>query len=456
MTASSDRSAAATHARAETHRLELEGPDGPVVLLEESHAVPLVSLTLALRSGSAHDPPGKEGALRVAGRMLRRGCESLDARSIENMLDRLGAELAVDVSASSIALHAQVIARNLDAFVDLLSRLVSSPTFPLDEFERLKRESIAEIIEARDSDQALAQRAFRRALFAGHPYGRSARGTTKSLASLSRDDAQAAYAAHLSGSNAVIGLAGDVPRERVREIASRLVGGLPQGSRVADPVPPPPVPEGRRLVLVDKPERTQTQILIGTLGTSPHDADHVALSVANAVLGGSFTSRLMREVRSKRGWSYGAYARLAIDRQRQAFSMWTFPAATDVGPCIDLELRLLESFVNEGVTARELDFIKRFLIRSHAFDVDTATKRMHQALDVEVLKLPPDYYSAYVEHVAGVTVEKANEAVRARISAENLVVVVVGTAAQILEPVRAAIPRLAGERVVPFDDEETP
>jgi len=208
---------------------------------------------------------------------------------------------------------------------------------------------------------------------------------------------------------------------------------------------------GRRLVFVDKPERTQTQVLIGSLGTQPHDEDHHALSVANAIFGGTFTSRLMREVRSKRGWSYGASARLGVDRHRQAFTMWTFPAATDAAACLALELDLLSTFVAKGITTRELSFIKRYLARSYAFEIDTAAKRMHQALDVELLDLPADYYSGYIAHVEGVTLETANGAVSRRLGAKDLLITVVGTASEILEPVRAAIPELASHEVVPFD-----
>jgi zinc protease len=206
-------------------------------------------------------------------------------------------------------------------------------------------------------------------------------------------------------------------------------------------------------VFVDKPDRTQTQILIGTLGTWPHDPDHVPLTVANAVFGGTFTSRLMNEIRSKRGWSYGAHARLSIDRQRQAFSMWTFPAAEDAPACLALELDLLEKFVNGGITPREAAFIQRYLVRSHAFDIDTAPKRLHQGLDVELLGLPKDYYSTYVEHVKAVTPETANAAVRARIRPEDLLVVVVGTASRTFDPVRDAVKNLGSHEIVPFDQE---
>ena len=194
--------------------------------------------------------------------------------------------------------------------------------------------------------------------------------------------------------------------------------------------------------------------MIGGLGTAPNDDDHVALSVANAVFGGSFTSRLMREVRSKRGWSYGASTRLPVDRQRQAFSMWTFPAATDAPACIALELDLLEAFVAKGVLPSELSFIKKFLGRSYAFDIDTASKRLHQELDVEVLGLRKDFYSAYPRELEAVTLEEANASVKARLSLDDLLVVVVGTASDLEEKVRASIPRLGETEVLPFDREE--
>jgi zinc protease len=210
---------------------------------------------------------------------------------------------------------------------------------------------------------------------------------------------------------------------------------------------------GRRLLLVDKPERTQTQILVGTLGTSPHDEDHVPLVVGNAVFGGTFTSRLMREIRSKRGWSYGASTRTAVDRRRQAWSMWTFPSAQDSGPCLKLAIELLESWVGGGVTQREVTFIQRYLVRSHAFEVDTAPKRLHQALDVELLALPSDYFTAWVAKVRGVTVENATSAITRRIRTDDLLTVVVGTASQVLEPLRNAVPRLASADVVSFEAE---
>jgi zinc protease len=161
----------------------------------------------------------------------------------------------------------------------------------------------------------------------------------------------------------------------------------------------------------------------------------------------------MREIRSKRGWSYGASSRVAIDRRRQAWVLWTFPAAEDVAPCLGLALDLTQTWVDKGVTPREVAFIQRYLVRSHAFEVDTAAKRLHQALDVELLGLPPDYYSGWIDHVRAVSPEAASTAVRRRIATDTFLAVVVGTAAQVADPVRQAVPNLAESTVVPFDEE---
>jgi zinc protease len=442
---------AASALRAGARRFDLDG--GALALLEADRAVPLVSIVVALRCGSAVDPEGKAGLARIAMRLLRRGCEGMSSEQIDFRIDALGAELAVDTSPSTVALHAQVIARNLDAFVDLLAKLLATPTFPENELGRLKRETVAEIIEARDSDRVVAQKALQRTLFEGHPYGRNAGGTTRSVEAIERQDVAAFCEKYLVQSNVVIGISGDLGEDAAPVVARRIIAGLRPGRPAADDVPEPAMRSGRHLLFVDKPDRTQTQILVGTMGTAPHDEDHAALVVANAVFGGTFTSRLMREIRSKRGWSYGASARVAIDRHRQAWVMWTFPAATDAAPCLKLAVELMEAWVSGGVTPREVKFIQNYLVRSHAFDVDTAAKRLHQALDVELLGLPEDYYSRWVERVRAVDPASANAAVARRITADTFLAVVVGTAATVLDDVRNAVPRLAGATTVPFDQE---
>jgi zinc protease len=432
-------------------RFVLDG--GALALLESSRALPLVSLVVALRCGSAVDPPEQTGLSRIALRMLRRGCEGMTAEQIDFRIDALGAEMAVDTGPSTVAIHAQVISRSVDAFVDLLALLLATPTFPTDEFERLKRETIAEIVEARDSDRVVAQKAFQRTIFDGHPYGRNPGGTIAGIERIAQSDVVAFYRRFVTQANVVVGIAGDVTPERAPELARKLVAGIPRGETEPDTVPEPAMRPGRRLLVVDKPERTQTQILVGALGTAPHDEDHVPLIVANGVFGGTFTSRLTREVRSKRGWSYGASARVSVDRQRQAWCMGAAPATRDAGPCLKLMLELMAVWIEGGVTSREVEFIRRYLVRSYAFEVDTAAKRLHQALDVELLALPPDYYTSWTDRVRAVSPEAASLAIKKRIRTDGVTMVVVGTASEVLEPLKAAVAELTEASVVPFDAE---
>lgn len=427
--------------------------DGAVLFVEPSPVLPLVSIVVAFRSGSAHDPAGKEGLSRVTARMLRRGSEGLDAMATERLIDRLGGEIGFDVAASTTAISGQVLVRNVDAFVDLIVKLLATPTFPDDELQRLLRETRAELLESLDNDRGLADRFFRRKLFEGHGYGRTSRGTAASLGTIDRDGVRAHHARHYVRQNAVIALAGDVDEATAERLARKITSALPSAERSPDVLDDPKPLAGRHLVFVDKPERTQTQILIGALGTSAHDPDHVALTVANSIFGGTFTSRLTREVRGKRGWSYGASSRLGVDRRRHSFVMWTFPASTDAGPCIALELDLLAKLVSEGVTEREVKFIQKYISRSWAFEIDTAQKRVHQALDVELLSLPSDYYAHYLEHVAKTTPEAANAALRARIDPKNLLVTVVGTASTTLDSVSKAIGDLSSTETIAYDSE---
>lgn len=433
-------------------RFELEG--GAVGFVEPSPGVPLVNVTLSLRSGAAQDPVGSEGATRLTARMLRRGCDGMTANQIEEAVDRLGAELGAEVSSSTLTVHGQVIRRNLRPFVELFAKLVASPTFDAAELQRLARETAAAIVDGRDDDRGLCERAYRRAMFAAHPYGRSVRGTRQSVACAAQGaTVRAMFGAHFTRGNAVLAFAGDLTEDEAKTFGERLVAALRPGAAVADVIAEPTRRAGRHLVLVDKPDRTQTQILIGTLASHPHDADHVPLVVASAVFGGSFTARLMREVRSKRGWSYGASSRLGVDRHRQPMTLWTFPAQADAAACIGLEIGLLDALVKDGITPAELRFAQRYMSRSWAFEIDTPAKRAHQALGVEVLGLPADYYAGHVARVKTTTVEACNAALAAHVHTSCLLVCVVGTAKTMETALAGAIPDLASRTVVAFDDD---
>jgi zinc protease len=423
----------------------------PTLYVEESHVLPLVSIAIAVRAGGSTDPSGKDGLTRIVANMLRRGCRGMTSRQIEETIDRIGADLVIEAGPSSVTVHADVIKRSVDEMVDLLALLLGEPTFDDVELGRLLRETKGELIEARDNDRWLAVRQFRRVLFDGHPYGRPVRGRIDTIAAITRDEVALHHRQHFTRGHIAVAIAGDITREQAELLANRLVSRLPEGTRPPDEPPAPNATAGRRLVFIDKPDRTQAQILIGGIGSHPRDEDYVALYTATTVFGGTFTSRLMREIRSKRGWSYGASARLAYDRKRDAFCMWTFPASKDAAACIGVEIDLLEIFCTKGITSRELSFAKRYLVRSHAFDVDTPNKRVHQKLDVELFDLPEDHHSHYVDHVAAVTLPAANQAVSRRIATGDMVIAIVGTHREIGDAVAKAIPNLGRVDVVAYD-----
>lgn len=419
--------------------------------VETSRALPFASVVVTFRSGSVHDPAGREGLSRVTARMLRRGCEGYSKERIEETIDSLGAEFGADTLMSGTTVSFEVIRRSLGPMSDLVATMLGKPTFADEELGRLLRESKAELIESRDSDRLLAGRAFRRTLFAGHPYGRRAAGSLQSLEAITKEDAIAFYRRHYTRRNALVAISGDVSQHEGEELAERLLAGLPEGDAVPDPVPPPPAPKGRRLVIVDKPDRTQCQMIAGGLGTHPRDPDHVALMVANTVFGGTFTSRLMQEIRVKRGWSYGAASRAGFDRQRDAFTMSAAPAATDAPGCLALMIELLSAWRKDGITQEELDFARKYIVRSHAFEIDTARKRVHQKLEAALYDLPEGYHATFLDRVQHVTLAQANEAVRARVSEDDMVLSVVGTHAEVGEALSKAVAGVDEVEVAPFD-----
>ncbi|MFW6050953.1 MAG: M16 family metallopeptidase [Myxococcota bacterium] len=437
--------------RAKGRDVRFETPEGAIVMLEESHELPMVDVEVVLRTGAAHDPRDREGLARLTFALARMGTGAMGRAEVEETLARLGGRLSVETGTSFVRFRATVIRRNLEPFVELLAALVREPAMRAKDLAHLKRETASDLVAARDNDRSLGARGFRRLLYGDdHPYGRSIAGRRASIRAIRRADVVRHHRAHLVGPNLILGAAGDVTRAELERLVARHFGGLSKRRPPRDEVRAPKRPRGRRVLIVDKPERTQTQLFIGTLGSRVHDADLYPLTVANTAFGGTFTARLMNEVRSKRGWSYGAYSRLGQDRQRDAWYMWTFPAAKDAAACARLELELLEQLLQGGLSAAEVKFAKDNLINGHCFEIDTPSKRMEARIDCEVYGLPPDHWRRFTKLVRGVKRADANAALKKRLSARDLAIAVVATA----DDVRAdfeALPGVSSIEVLPYD-----
>ncbi len=250
----------------------------------------------------------------------------------------------------------------------------------------------------------------------------------------------------------MIGISGDISEKDALQFSEQLITSLDGSAPAANDIAEPNAKQGRALTLIDKPDRSQTQIFIGLLGSHPKDEDHLHLHVANTVFGGMFSSRLMQQVRVKRGWSYGAYSSLPLDRHRQAFSIWTFPKSEDAAACLKLELDMLSEWIDKGITEKELKSAKNMLTRSYAFMVDTASKRLGLALDEILYDLPTGYYASYTKRIADTTLTEVNAALRRRLDPNHLVVSLVGTRDKVLTDVQAVIPD-AETAVIPFDSD---
>lgn len=418
--------------------------------VESSDVLPLVDVEVAFPVGSLLDPIGREGLAQMAGHLARRGPAGISQARFEDQLAALGARVSVEVTMRSTRIRATVLRRNLEPLLPLLERLIWRPALRAGDFATLKRQAEGTLRSRLDDDQTLGALRFRKGLFGDHPYSRTLGGTAASLKRIDLERARRFYRRHVAGGPFIVGLAGDVTHEDAESLVQRYFPS-PGASRPAtSDVKPTRTPRGRHVIIVDKPERTQTQLFIGTLGARTRDPKLFPLIVSNTAFGGTFSGPLMQQVRGVRGWSYGAYSRLLHSAQRDAWYMWTAPSSEYSAACAALQIELMERWVDRGIKKTELTFAQRYLINGHCFDRDTPSKRLESNLDVELLGIPRRYVDKYDALVSGVTQADAVDATRARIRPRDLTIVVVATAAEVASSFEA-LPGVSSLEIVPFD-----
>jgi len=413
-------------------------------LLVENHDHPYVTFNVGIRGGSLADPPGKEGLAYLAANMLTRGTTRRSQAHIVEDIDVLGSMLDLSVGKEATIVRADALKRNLEGLLDVLTDILTAATFPPEELDKLRRQTQAEIKDLRNHDEYLVRHFFQQLLFDGHPYGRPGKGTISSLDQVGRDDVVAFVHRQLRQDNLFVAASGDVTRAELDDLVERCLGGLPDGREAEPPFARLPPPSGRTVLLVDKAERTQTQVIIGHETVDANDPDYFPLLVANTVFGGTFTARLSREIREKRGWSYGAYSYFSPSRRSGTFSLRFSPNNENTAAAIELSLALLEQLAADGITESELAFGRSYLVNQFPFKIDTVPKRVEQVMSGELLGWPADFLDHYIADVEAVTVDAANAAVRRHIHPADLVIAVLGTA----DVVRDGIARLPGTRRV--------
>ena len=420
------------------------------IFVESSDVLPLVDVEIALPVGSLRDPVGQEGLAQLTGQLIRYGPRGMSQARFEDRLASLGARLSVEVSMRTTRVRATVLRRNLEPLLALMARLLWRPALRARDFAKLKRRAQAALTARLDDDQTLGAVKFRRVLFGKHRYGRPLSGHPASVARIGLKEIKRFYAQNIARGRFFVGIAGDATERKARALGAKHLPSAPPQSCRAPRLPRTTMHRGRHVVIVDKPERKQSQLFIGTLGARTRDPDLFALIVSNTAFGGTFSGPLMQQVRAVRGWSYGAYSRLLHSTQRDAWYMWTAPAAEYSADCAALQLDLLERWVDGGIKQAELSFAQRYLINSHCFDRDTPSKRLEARLDIELLDIPRSYVEKHDEHIAAVSRAQASEATRTKISVRDLAIVVVASA----DDVAQSFEGLSGVRsleIVPFD-----
>lgn len=404
--------------------------DTPVKLtFMPEKGAPIVHLELALINGSLRDPQGKDGVASLTLSMLLRGTRRRPAKEFHRALDGLGAEISLGKYKESMRIYGTVLADKLPEFMDLLDEALTEPAFDEAEFKKLKEQLHSSFKDELGSDDDIADRRFQEQLLWGNPYGRMTAGSLETLPNLQLEDLRAFHQAYFRRGDFVLGASGSFDQKFLERRLKEILAKLPEGSAGRLEAPAPSFKAARTLLLLDKPGRTQGQIIVGAPGVCFDDKDYFAMLIANHVFGGgSFSARLMKEVREKRGWSYGAYSFYRSGRKPLYFAMQSTPSNKDTIPALNLMVELLEDYAKNGITKAEFDFAKKSLVNQSAFLQDTVRKRLDNKITEEVLKLPKGFYDKYRDRLMGLTHAQVQSAIKRKVDPTRLFAVILGDA----------------------------
>jgi zinc protease len=425
------------------------------VAFERDASIPLVYLNVAVKTGTVTDPQGAAGLTNFTGEVMIRGTRSRSKEQIDVAIDQLGAQLSVETRAEALIFRGAVLATQLDRFLDLLKDIITQPSFPDTEIRKLKSEVVSGILEELATDSTLTGRRFAEFMFAGHPYGKPVLGKVKDIESLNRQKVAAHYEYLFNDANLLVVGAGDAEQGKIDSWA-RMIGEnrKASGQEIAK-VAPPQLPAARRLLIIDKPDRTQTQIRAGQVGVRMTDKEFFPLYLGNhAFGGGSFSARLMVEIRVKRGWSYGAYSYFRHGQRPRSWEFQLAPASKDAAPALERALAMASELREKGISAEEYEFAKQSLVNSAGFMFNTPEKRVENKLLERTLELPDGFMKTYGPELSKVKLEEVNQAFRKFLAPERLSIAVLATAKDLKAPLtKAAGVQDSQVQVVPYTQE---
>lgn len=426
---------------------------------EVDSRLPIVNINVAIKSGSVTDPEGQIGLTNFMGEMLLRGTQARNKEQIDMALDQMGARLEVETRAEALILRGEVMSSQLDPYLSLLTEIITQPKFPQQEIRKLKEEIISVIQEEMGHDSSLISRKFAEFLFLNHPYGKPILGKIQDIENLNFKKVQDHYQTLFQDPLMIVVGSGDAQLEKLSHWANQLSGLLPRATSIpAQKLEKVSIPQNfknRRVFIVDKPERSQTQIDFGQVGIQMTDSNFFPLYLGNYAFGGpSFSSTLMQEIRVKRGWSYGANSSFRFGRQPRSWQVHLFPAAKDTAQALVYSLKLAENLKQSGLTLNQFEFAKESLMKSSGFMYNTPAKRVENKLLEKTLNLPDGFMKSYGTELKKVNFQAVNNALKEFLKPDQMAVVVLGTASE-LKPALAQELGIAPNeiQVVPYTQE---
>ncbi|MFW8635937.1 M16 family metallopeptidase [Cribrihabitans pelagius] len=403
---------------------EVTSPGGITAWLVEDHSIPFTALEVRFRGGTSLDAPDKQGAVYLMTALLEEGAGSLRAQDYARAVESLAAGFAFDADKDMVSVSARFLSENRDEAVQLLRQTLFEPRFDQDALDRVRAQILAGLRSDAKDPNHIAGQAFNRLAYGDHPYARDGKGTVESVSKLDRQDVFAAHDAVFARDRLYVSAVGDITAGELGTLLDDLLTGLPEEGA---PIPAPAevtIPGGVTVVDFDTP---QSVAVFGQEGIEREHPDFFTAYVMNQILGGgSFDSRLMSEVREKRGLTYGVYTYL-LPRDLAAVYMGSVASDnTKMAEAVEVIRQEWRRMAEEGVTGKELLDAKTYLTGAYPLRFDGNGRIASILAGMQMDGLPIDYVETRNGKVEAVTLEDVNSFAARFLQPDGLQFVVTG------------------------------
>ncbi|MBN9685458.1 MULTISPECIES: M16 family metallopeptidase [unclassified Corallococcus] len=422
------------------------------VIAAERGPLPLVSVRLVMRAGGVWDPAGKDGLADFTARLLRRGTKRMDADGISEAIEFVGASLYAGVNEDVLSVYLTTPAEHFSAMLDVLGQVVREPTFPEKEVVDARERALAQFANDLDDPSSIADRAFTRAIWGDHPYGRDLGGNKRTVSTFTRDDVVRFHAECMGPRISLLTVVGAIDPATVAAEAERAFAGW-TGGPDADPMLPrkqEPLAKAGTVLLVDKPDQTQSQVRLGGPGFWLGHEDYFPATAMNIALGGGFTSRLMNEIRVNRGLTYGVSSYFDTMSAAGIFALSTFTKTASTREIIDVALKEIHGVRDGGLKPRELKDAQSYLAGLYPLRTETNESVASVIADMRMHGLGDDWVEKFRDRLRAVTPKDVAAAAKKYAFADRPVIVVLGKASE----VKPLLEGLGPITVVPASDYE--